>query len=304
MDRRRFLTAAGATAATLGLGPTRAATRADRVVTQRGDRLWLVSGAGANVTVFAPPEGVLLVDGGSRELSAALLRKVRELTGERRVHTLFNTHWHWDNTGSNESLRKAGTRIISHENTRLWLTVDVDSKWEGRTYPRRPAALPTETFHTTGVLEFGGERIEYGVMPQAHTDGDIYVHFREADILVGGDVLASGSYPVIDYCTNGWVGGMANAVRAVLERTGEATRYVPGSGPVLARADVTAEGEMLTTMRQRLAKLLAQGMSIDDMIAAQPTRDFDDRWGDPRLFIANSWYGLVHRSRELGVSIV
>jgi cyclase len=283
MYRRAFLTT-GVAALALPAAAYARSPKSELVVTPLADQLTLISGAGGNITLFDSAEGVVLVDG---------------------VHTLFNTHWHWDQTGSNPTLGKAGTRIIAHENTRLWLSTDVDSKWEQRTYKRlEPKARPNETFYTTGSVAFGGAQIDYGYLPQSHTDGDIYVFFRKANVLVAGDVVSVGAYPLIDYCTGGWIGGMADATKSLLSIADEATKIVPGKGPVQSRSDLQAEHEMLTTMKQRLAELLAQGMSIEDMIAARPTREFDDRWGDPSRFIANAWHGLVHRSRELGVSIV
>jgi glyoxylase-like metal-dependent hydrolase (beta-lactamase superfamily II) len=282
-----------------------AARRPELAVTPITDRISLISGAGGNVTVFNSTDGVLMVDGGSPERSADVLKLVKRSTGASKVHTLFNTHWHWDQTGSNRTLGKAGTRIVAHENTRLWLTTDVDVKWQKRVFPPLPReALPNKTFYTTESLMFGGEQIDYGHLPQAHTDGDIYVYFKNANVLVAGDVMSVGAYPVSDYCTNGWIGGMLNATQTLLNLTNEQTRFVPGNGPVQSRADLQAENAMLTAMRQRLAKLLAQGMSVQDMIDAAPTREFDEKWGDPKLFIANAWPGLVQRARELGVSIV
>jgi len=234
-----------------------------------------------------------------------VLKAVRELTGKSQVHTLFNTHWHWDQTGSNAVLGAAGTRIIAHENTRLWLSTDVDSKWEGRKYGRLPVkARPSKTFYTTGQLDFGGESIEYGYLFQAHTDGDIFVHFKKANVLVAGDVLSVGRYPVIDYITGGWIGGMATAAQQLAARCDDRTQVIPGTGPVQARADLATEQAMLVEVRTRLSKLLAQGMSIREMLDAAPTRDLDAKWGDPQLFIANTWQGLIRRTGELGVSIV
>jgi glyoxylase-like metal-dependent hydrolase (beta-lactamase superfamily II) len=234
-----------------------------------------------------------------------VLKLVKKRTGSAKVHTLFNTHWHWDQTGSNATLGKAGTRIVAHENTRLWLTTDVESKWEHRTYPALPrVAQPSKTFYTSEKVSFGGETIEYAYLPQAHTDGDIYVFFKNANVLVAGDVVSVGAYPLSDYCTNGWIGGMVNATKTLVDLCNESTRVIPGTGPVQSRADVAAENEMLTAMKLKLAKLLAQGMSAQDMIDAAPTREFDAKWGDPKLFIANAWPGLVWRARELGVSIV
>ena len=304
MDRRVFLTQVLPAAAT-GLSLSAHAAEADLTVTALTDRLSLVSGGGGNVVVFNTPEGVLLVDGGSPDLSAQVLAKVRALTGSAKVHTLFNTHWHWDQTGSNLALGTSGTQIIAHENTRLWLSTDANVKWQKRVYPRQPPqARPGKTFYTTGSLDFGGERIDYGYLPQAHTDSDIYVYFRTANVMVAGDVLSVGRYPVIDYSTGGWIGGLADATRQLLQLGTEQTRYVPGAGPVLSRADLQAERDMLVTVQQRLAKLLSQGMSVTDMIAAAPLKDLEARWGDASLIIANAWPGLVARSRELGVSIV
>jgi cyclase len=310
VDRRLFLRAVvPAGAATLLLPKWAAAADKNDLtaltVSDLTDQLFVISGGGGNVTVFNSPEGVLLVDGGSRERSAEVLKLVKKRTGASKIHTLFNTHWHWDQTGSNETCGKAGTRIIAHENTRLWLTTDVNVKWMGRKFEPLPKeAQPNKTIYTNDSLQFGGEQIDYGYLPQAHTDGDIYVYFKKANVLVASDVVSAGAYPVIDYCTNGWIGGLANATETLLGLSNASTRIVAGVGPALTRADLEAEKAMLAAMKTRLAKLLAQGMSVQDMLAAAPSRDFDAQWGDPKLFISNAWPGLVQRSRELGVSIV
>jgi glyoxylase-like metal-dependent hydrolase (beta-lactamase superfamily II) len=310
MKRREFITRAmpAALCATAVLGSRRlpAMEVADAlVVYPLADRLWLITGAGGNVTLFDSSEGALLVDGGSAAHSKPLLDKVKQITGKDRVHTLFNTHWHHDQTGSNEVLGKAGTRIIAHENTRLWLTTDVESKWEGRTYlPLPKVAQPNQTFYTEGSLEFGGETIDYGYLPQAHTDGDIHVFFRKANVLVASDVAAAGAFPVIDYVTNGWIGGMATAVQTLASLANEGTKVVAGRGRALSRQHLLDEGTMLNTLKQRLSKMLAQGMSAQEMIDARPAQEFEARWGDATLFIRNSYPGMAHRARELGVSIV
>jgi glyoxylase-like metal-dependent hydrolase (beta-lactamase superfamily II) len=279
--------------------------RSPLTVADVGERLFVISGSGGNVTVFNSSEGVLLVDGGSPERSPEVLKLVKQRTGAAKIHTLFNTHWHWDQTGSNLTLGAAGTHIIAHENTRLWLSTEVDSKWQHRTYKRLPPkARPNQTFYSTGSLIFGGETLDYGYLPQAHTDGDIYVFFKKANVLVAGDVMSVGSYPILDYCTNGWIGGMVNATQTLLGLCDANTRVIPGTGPAQTRSDLDAEHSMLVALKLKLSQLLAQGMSVQDMLAAAPTRDFDARWGDPALFVANAWPGLVQRARELGVSIV
>lgn len=305
MQRRQFISGF-AVALAVSRGPLAAAAAPTTLTTTPlAEGVTLIGGAGGNVVVFSSPEGVLLVDGGAAAHSAALLETVRRLTGSDRIHTLVNTHWHWDQTGSNAMLGARGTQILAHENTKLWLGTDVDCEWQNRRYERLPkAARPTKTFYTAGTLQFGGEQIDYGHMPQAHTDGDLYVHFRKANIIVGGDVLSVGRYPIIDWSTGGWLGGLADGAKQLASLGNDATRYVPGVGGVQTREVVAAEAAMLDTMRKRLAKLLAEGMSAQDMVDAKPTQDFDAQWGDPTLFIRNAWPGLVARARELGVSIV
>jgi cyclase len=274
-------------------------------VEELGERLFVISGGGGNVTVLESDEGVLLVDGGSREYSAELLELVRHRTGASRIHTLFNTHWHWDQTGSNPTLGPQGTRIIAHENTRLWLGTDVDCKWQHRVYRRLPqGARPTQTFYTRGSLSFGGETVDYGYLAQAHTDGDLYVRFRKANVLAAGCVVSVGSYPILDYCTNGWIGGMADATQALIDLIDPATRVVPGEGPPQSLENLQAQHTMLVTVKQRLSNLLADGMGAEDMLAAAPTREFDAQWGDPTLFVTNAYPGLAWRAAELGVHIV
>jgi glyoxylase-like metal-dependent hydrolase (beta-lactamase superfamily II) len=301
----RLLAGAAASIGT-NIRDTPAATRTTALtVLELAPQVWLLQGGGGNVLVKQAPEGVLLVDGGSPERSHDVLELIRERTGGAPIRLLFNTHWHWDQTGSNPTLGPKGTRIIAHENTRLWLGTRIDSKWEHRVYPPLPErARPNDTFYTQATITFGGERIDYGYLPQAHTDGDIYVFLRDANVLAAGGVAARGAYPILDYSTNGWIGGMANATQTLLGLAAAETRIVPASGEVLARADLEQEHAMLATLKPRLSQLLAQGMSVQDMLAAAPTREFDAHWGDPTLFIANAWPGLVARSRELGVPIV
>ena len=307
MQRRHFIRHA-LPAATLGLSTLRWASASEPgplAVVPLSGGLSVITGGGGNVTVFESSAGVLLVDGGSPERSAEVLQLVKARTGAARIHTLFNTHWHWDQTGSNRALGPSGTRIIAHENTRLWLSTQIDCKWQKRVYPPLPReARPNQTLYTTGSLSFGGEHIDYGYLPQAHTDGDIYVFFRDANVLVAGDVVSVGAYPIIDYSTNGWIGGLLEGTRTLIGLADANTRIVPGKGPVQTRAEVEFERDMLATLKLRLSQLLAKGMSVSDMLAAAPTREFDAHWGDPTLFISNAWPGLVQRARELGVNIV
>ena len=197
MKRRQFLQAVPAAAAgVVALARLAHAAEPALAVVPLGNGVSVVSGGGGNVTFLQSPEGVLLVDGGSPEHSVQVLQLIKAQTGASRIHTLFNTHWHWDQTGSNRTLGAAGTRIIAHENTKLWLGTEVDCKWQNRVYKPLPKdARPNQTTYTTGSLTFGGEHIDYGYLPQAHTDGDLYVFFRNANVLVAGDVVSVGVVP-------------------------------------------------------------------------------------------------------------
>jgi glyoxylase-like metal-dependent hydrolase (beta-lactamase superfamily II) len=303
LNRRNFLKkVAGATAA-LSLGRN-AFTYAEDSILKAAPLtadLSLVSGAGGNVVVLNASDGLLLINGGLPDRTTALLKFLDEQFKGKRVTTVFNTDWHLEHTGSNEALRKLGAKILAHENTKLWIGADFYSEWENKRYKPRPGdALPTDTFYTNGGITFGNQRIEYGYMAQAHTDGDIYLHFPQQNVLVVGDVLSVGQYPILDYVTGGWLGGLQNANQALLKVANAETRIVPGSGPVQTRADLQAQADMCAAMRDRLVRLMRQGMGPQDMIAAAPSKDFDAKWGNPELFIKNAYRGMWGHVRELG----
>jgi len=302
-SRRDFLQVmlGGAAIASLPQRASAQPHRAPLAVTQLSDNLRLISGAGGNVLLVTGPDGVVLVNGGLQERSAELLKMVAEQSGGQRVVTLFNTDWHPEHTGSNEALGKGGTQIIAHENTKQYLASDRFVDWQKRTYKAKPApALPTKTFYTKDTMTLGGERIEYGHLGQAHTDGDVYVFFPGANVLVAGDVLSVGTYPIADYTTGGWLGGMVTATKTLVDLSNADTRVVPGIGPVQARADLQAQHDMLSTLRDRLGKMMRQGMSADDMRAAGATKEFDEKWGSPNLFLSTTYRGMWLHVRELG----
>jgi cyclase len=306
-DRRVFLKTVVGGAAGLSLSslvPPAAFAREKTTpitTTSLSDNLTLISGAGGNVVALTGRDGVLLVDGGEAERSGELIKTVSKLSDKRPIQTVFNTHWHWDHTGSNERLSKAGAKIIAHEYTKLWLGADFYVDWQDRQYKPRPAAaLPTQTFYKNGELMFGDEKVEYGHLFQAHTDGDIYVYFRDQNVLVAGDVVSVGSYPILDYSTGGWLGGIVEATKRLLEITNDSTKIIPGRGPVQTRADLQAEAEMLATMKDRLIGLMKKGIGTDDLLANPPTKEFDAKWGDPSLFLTNAFRGLWGHVRELG----
>jgi glyoxylase-like metal-dependent hydrolase (beta-lactamase superfamily II) len=269
--------------------------------TALSDNLTLFTGAGGNVLVVTAPEGLLMVNGGLQERSSELLQAIGDRAGGRRVRTLFNTDWHREHTGSNETLGKAGATIIAHEHTKQYLGAEIYVDWQNRTYKPLPAhALPTQTFYTSGTMRFGAEPIEYGHLGQAQTDAAIYVRFPASNVLVAGDALSVGKYPIADYTTGGWLGGLTNANKTLLGLANAETRIVPGVGPIQTLADLQAQHDMLAAMMDRLRQMIRQGLGPEDIIAAAATKEFDATWGNPDLFVSTAYRSMWLHVRELG----
>ena len=245
----------------------------------------------ANVVAQTGADGVLLVDGGSAAASDALMKAVAALSGGGPVHTIFNTHWHPEQTGSNELLGKAGKTIIAHENTRLWLATDVTWSWNGQRFKRVPkVAQPNKTFYTTAKLESG---VSYGHIPDAaHTDGDLYVYFPKQNVLAVGDAVSGQGWPVVDWATGGWIGGIVGGLQRLQTLANEETRIVPGRGPVLALKDLKAQSQMYGTIYDRLTQLLNKGRGPTEAVAAQPTKEFDAQMGNGDEFVRRSFESL------------
>jgi cyclase len=269
--------------------------------TRLSDNLVEFTGAGGNVVVVTGPDGLVMINGGLRERSADLLKAIADHTGGKRVQALFNTDWHPDHTGSNEALGKAGAKIIAHENTKQYLGAEIFVDWQDRTYkPLTPQALPNQTFYTSGTMTFGSERIDYGHLGQAQTDAAIYVFFPVSNVLMTGDALSVDQYPVPDYTTGGWLGGLVAANTTLLGMSNADTRLVPGVGPLQMRADRQAQHDMLDAMLDRFKKMMRQGLGPEDIIAAAPTKEFDAKWGNPDRFVYAAYRSMWLHVRELG----
>jgi glyoxylase-like metal-dependent hydrolase (beta-lactamase superfamily II) len=298
-SRREFLQAlAGAAALAL---PRTAGAQAGLVATKLGERITLITGAGNNIVALASATGNLLVDAGD----AAHAPEVLKLAGT--VSTVFNTHYHLESTGGNDAMATAGAKIVAHLNTKLWMTQEIVRDWEGgeggKVYPpRAKTALPTEAFRaTSGEMTVAGERIEYGLLPQAHTDGDLFVHFKNTNVLAVGDVVQPGRLPTLDWFCGGWIGGMQNAQKTLLDRADDQTKIVPASGPVMTKADLQASYATITKIREKLVALMKKGQGAQNMIDAQAVDEFKDVMpGDAATFLYVAYRGLWLHARELG----
>ena len=301
--RREFLQGLAGALGTIGLAlPRIAAAQPGPVATKLGERVTVITGGGNNVLALAGDNGSLLVDAGDTAHGSDLLR----MTG--RVSTVFNTHYHLESTGGNDAMAAAGAKIVAHLNTKLWMTQEIIRDWEhGKVYPpRAKAALPTETFRalsgaTSGEMSFGGERIEYGLLTQAHTDGDLFVHFRNANVLAVGDVVQPGRLPTLDWFCGGWIGGMMNAQKTLLDRADDQTKIVPAMGPVMTKAELQASHATIVRIREKLVGLVKKGQGAQNMIDAKAVDEFKDVMpGDAATFLYCAYRGLWAHARELG----
>jgi cyclase len=297
VHRRQFLT--GVVGGLLGsLLPRRAAA-------QLSDRLSLVTSGGTNVLALSTAGGLVVVDSGAPDLRDRLLASLRQLPGGDRVRTVFNTHWHPENTGSNGVLRQGGATIVAHENTRLWMATPTWMPAEDRYRPARPKdEHPTETFRAAGSMSAGGERIEYGYLIEAHTSGDIYVLFRESNVLAVGDVASPSRDPELDYLTGAWIGGRVDALERLLALANGTTRIVPGYGPVMTRADLEVERDVMKTIYDRTVERVRQGDYVDDMLASGVMKGLARTWQDPRAFLYAVHKGLWAHHNKLSPDVV
>ena len=297
-DRRHFLQLLlGAVAGLSAAG--RAVAQNSVSVTPLGKSLSLVSGFGGNMVSLTGSSSRLFVNGGSLRPDVSV--GISDTPSSQPVEFLFNTDWHPENTGMNLGVGQNGGQILAHEFTKQYLSIERHVEWQNKTHKPLPAkALPTKTFMQAGSMTFGGQTIEYAPLGQAHTDGDIYLFFREANVLVVGDVMTAGKYPIADYTSGGWLGGLQSATKTLLSVANPDTRIVPGEGPVQTRADLQAQYDMLSATREAFVKMMRQGMSAEEMLAAGLTKAFDARWGNPELFVKTSYRGMWLHVRELG----
>ncbi len=279
-----------------GLFSPRAGASSGLSLVPLGGRLSLVQGGAANVIVASSGQELLLVDGGAAADAKALQKLLAQHYPGQRLVAVINTHWHWANSGFNATARRAGIDVIAHENTKLWLSTEVNSRWEGKVYPAQlAAALPNKTFfYGPQVLDFAGTKVEYVHLGQAHTDGDIYVRFPEENVIVAGDVVSPGHYPIVDSASNGWLGGIKSALKTVGARCDANTKVVPGVGPVVNVDALKQQEEMCYTVISRIGDSYYKGQTWDELVASNPTKEFDGQYGNPALFLKQSydtaWY--------------
>jgi len=308
-DRRSFLQASLSGLAVLGLVgcqqvPTSqsAAGRKTALSSEKlTDRVILITGAPGNVVALSSSDTVLLVDSGS----ATSAHAVRASLGGARVRTLFNTHYHADQTGGNELFGKEGAEIHAHEVTRQWLATDYYVPAEDRWVKALPkVAWPTKTFRGRGAMKVGEESIEYGYLLEAHTRGDIYVFFRDSNVLAVGDVASPLRDPALDWFAGGWLGGRVDAMNDLLELANDETKIVPAYGPVMTRAQLKTERDMMVHLYDRTTELTDHGRNAQDMLEAGVMDEVKRKFDDPYRFLYDVSKGNWAHYTNFGGNVV
>jgi cyclase len=299
MHRREFLKSA------MAGGLAIAAPRRISAQQKLTDQVAIVDGGGANVVAFSYGEGLVLVDSGAPESGDKVMAAVKSWNANAKIQTLINTHYHLDQTGNNQMFASVGAKIIAHERTRQWMSTDYWVPELDRYEKARPKeALPTETFETAGSMTTGDEKIDYGYLLLAHTSGDIYVFFRQANVLAVGDVASPVRDPALDYFTGAWIGGRVDAMDKILGLANEQTKIVPAYGPVMTRAEFKAERDMLEEVRNRLWTQVREGDGPQDMLEGGVLKNLPRIWKDPYKFLYDAAKGMWAHHDKLDRNVV
>jgi len=305
MIRRRTILKSALGAAAMAALPRAFAASGSKIeVAKVTDSIALVTGAGGNVLALSTADGLVVVDSGAPGATMDLQAALASLPNGNKIRTLFNTHWHHEQTGGNEALGK-GAAIVAHEKTRQRLSIGYYLPAEDRYEKPVPvAAQPTESFYTTGETKIANQRVEYGYLLEAHTDGDCYVYFRDANVLAVGDAVSPLRDPELDWFGGGWLGGRVDALDLLLKLGNANTKYVPSYGAAVARADVQKERDMSLKIFERFVELVRKGQSADDIFADGIMNDTGRTWSDPRLFVHDAFKGFWAHHNTLMPDIV
>jgi glyoxylase-like metal-dependent hydrolase (beta-lactamase superfamily II) len=244
--------------------------------TDLGNRTYMLEGQGGNVTVAVGDDGVIMVDGQFAPMHDKLKAAIAAVS-PLPIKYLVNTHYHGDHTGGNAPFAKDGVTVVAHVNVRNRLAAGSTSGITGVVTPPRPDALPAQTYNdaTGPLLEVKGRKAQLKHPANAHTDGDTFVYFADANVLSTGDIVAIGRYANCDVLNGGNIKGMIAAVDSYLALSNDATKIVPGHGTLATKAQLAEYRTMLVTARDRMAALIKEGKSESDIYAAKPFADYD-----------------------------
>jgi cyclase len=243
--------------------------------TDLGKRTYMLEGMGGNVTVAVADDGIIMVDSQFAPMHDKLKAAIAQLS-PRPIKVLVNTHVHGDHVGGNEAFAKDGATVTAHENLKTRLAAGTTNGLTGQKTPPAPtSALPTKTYRNWFTLRLKGRSADVKHYPKAHTDGDTYVYFKDANVLATGDIVSLGRYPNIDFANGGHIDGMIGAVDIYVKLANDQTKVVPGHGALTDKKGLIAYRALLVEARSRVAKLIKDGKSEADAVAAKPFADLD-----------------------------
>ena len=252
--------------------------------------------AGGNIGVLPGPEGVLLVDDQVPRLTESVIQGVREISDEE-IRFVINTHVHIDHQGGNEALANMGATLVAHDNVRLRMLERLRTpRGGGRISPAPPeGARPLLTFDNAVTFHMNGEEVRAFLVPPAHTDGDSFVYFADSDVLHTGDVFRTNMYPIIDVYNGGSVSGMIGAMEIAIGLSGPNTKIIPGHGFGFTDRDGLIEVlTMLVDLRKKVTEMITEGMHLDEVLAANPTAEYDERWGQVPSWKASDLVPIIY----------
>ncbi|HEY0963021.1 MAG TPA: MBL fold metallo-hydrolase [Pseudomonadales bacterium] len=265
----------------------------------------VIDAGGSNVVVCETSDGLVLVDSGARDHGDMLMGRLDAL-GNGRVHTLFNTHWHPEQMGANDRIGANGAAIIAHQKTWQRVSTQYYLPHEARYIEPLPeAARPTQKFAGSGSVTIGDETIDYGALVLPHTDADIYVYFRNANVLaVGGAVTPPGIDPELDWYGGGWIGGRAQSMDTLLALANDDTLIVPAAGRAMTKAELQSERDMTHELYERLNTLIRKGCSASCMEQEGALAGLGRTWQDPQRFLYAAYKGLWAHHYNLAPDIL
>lgn len=241
--------------------------------------VYMLTGVGGNIGLSVGTDAAFLVDDQFAPLTPRILAAIRSVT-PLPVRFVVNTHWHFDHTGGNENMGKAGALLVAHDNVRKRMSTDQFIELLKRAEkPAAPGALPVVTFTDSVTFHLNGDDLVAFHVAPAHTDGDVIVHFTKADVVHMGDVYITRGYPFADWSSGGNVSGMISAAERVMAICTPQTIIIPGHGALSDCAQLKAWRDMLVTIRERVRAQMAQNRTLDQMKAARLSAEYDERWG-------------------------
>jgi cyclase len=242
--------------------------------TKISGNLYTLEGQGGTIGALVGPDGVFMVDAQFAPLSDKIAAALKQIS-DGRIRFVVNTHVHGDHTGGNPNFAKMGATLLSREELRARLAKPAKGD------PPPAAALPVLTYRGPVTIRMNGEEVQLIPVPTAHTDGDTMIRFVTADVIMTGDFYRSVGYPNIDRNNGGSLNGMLAGLQAIVDLAGPNTKIIPGHGPIVDESAVTAHRNLMIALRDRVAPLVKQGKTQDEVVAAKLNADYDSKVPQP-----------------------